>query len=143
MRYGSVELQQIGQMQNEAKKKITAAKMGTARKKVSVLRNISRCVKTWVLQGRRYTGTGNSNDALLCQLDFFHCQVWEGFSPEEHKQVCENMSTAHKKVWEGRSAEDPERKQVCENMSTTKKKVTQMLRCTSSLSFFTASFQTS
>jgi len=44
--YGSVELQQIGQMQNEAKKKITAAKMGTARKKVSVLRNISRCVKT-------------------------------------------------------------------------------------------------
>jgi len=32
--YGSVELQQIGQMQNEAKKKITAAKMGTARKKV-------------------------------------------------------------------------------------------------------------
>ena len=67
--YGSVELQQIGQMQNDAKKKITAAKMGIARKKVTqmmrctasltfltarfgqvaVLRNISRCVKTLVL----------------------------------------------------------------------------------------------
>jgi len=37
------------------------------------------------------------------------------------------MSTAHKKVWEGRSAEDPERKQVCENMSTTKKKLSDKL----------------
>ena len=64
--YGSVELQQIGQMQNEAKKKITSAKQSTAKKKVTkmmrctasltfftasfgkvaVLRNISRCVKT-------------------------------------------------------------------------------------------------
>ena len=33
--YGSVELQQIGQMQNEAKKKITNEKMGTAQKKVT------------------------------------------------------------------------------------------------------------
>ena len=64
--YGSVELQQIGQMQNEAKKKITNEKMGTAQKKVTqmlrctasltfftarfgqvaVLRNVSRRVKT-------------------------------------------------------------------------------------------------
>ena len=35
--YGSVELQQIGQMQNKAKKKITAARMGTARKKVTLM----------------------------------------------------------------------------------------------------------
>ena len=29
------------------------------------------------------------NAALHCQLDFFHCQAWEGLSAEEYKRRCE------------------------------------------------------
>ena len=52
---------------------------------------------------------------MHCQLDFFHCQVWESLSAVEHKKWFENLGTARTKV-------------------------TQMMRCTASLTFFTARF---
>ena len=39
---------------------------------------------------------GNSNAALHCQLDLFHCQVWDDLSAEDYKQRCASASTAAK-----------------------------------------------
>ena len=50
---------------------------------------------------------------MRCQLNYFHCQVWNCLSAEEYKKWCENMSAAQKKV-------------------------AQMLRCTADLTIFTA-----
>ena len=49
--YGSVELQQIGQMQNKAKKKITAAKQSTAKKKVTQMMRCTASRRLFFLVG--------------------------------------------------------------------------------------------